>query len=68
MGGLPELVTNGKNGYVFDLDREADLENTLQLLIHQYKNIKFNFDVDKFKVNKITRKYLDVYKQLLEES
>ena len=63
-GGLPELVENGKNGYVFDPDKEGDFEKKLELIkriyIKVYNNLFFNIDI--FLTENVLLKYYQIYK------
>lgn len=62
MGGLSELVTNGKNGYIFELNNNGDFEEKMRLILEMYKNSEFEFDLSAFGLDEIVRKYLKVYK------
>jgi glycosyltransferase involved in cell wall biosynthesis len=62
-GGLPELVENRKNGYIFDPDIDGDFEKKLDLLIQMYRKNQFEFDLNQFNFNDIINRYLDVYSQ-----
>ncbi len=61
MGGLPELVINSKNGYIFDPDIDGDFEEKLALVLEMYKNNKFEFDLNAFGFDEIIGKYLRLY-------
>ena len=64
-GGLPELIEEGKNGYIFELDKEGSFEEKLKLMIFSfYKKEKLSFDISKFSQENITKKYVDVYTKL----
>ena len=56
-GGLPELVEEGKNGYVFDPDKEGDFEEKLKKIIEMKKNNSFSFDKEKFSLDEVIKKY-----------
>ena len=60
-GGLPELVENGKNGYIFDPDLPDDFKNKIELILEMYKNDEFEFDLSAFSYDEIINKYLEVY-------
>jgi len=64
-GGLPELVINGKNGYIFDINIEGDFERKIELVLDMYKNGKFEFDLSAFSIDRIVEKYIEVYNNLL---
>jgi glycosyltransferase involved in cell wall biosynthesis len=63
-GGLPELVQEGKNGYVFDSDTKDDFKEKLDLIIKKYKEQDFKFDITQFKQENIIKGYINVYKKL----
>lgn len=60
-GGTPEMITNGKNGYIFDPDIDGDFEEKLALVLEMYKNNKFEFDLNAFGFDEIIGKYLRLY-------
>ena len=60
-GGLPELVENGKNGYIFNPDIPNDFENKIELILEMYKKNNFEFDLSAFSYDDIINKYLEVY-------
>jgi len=60
-GGTPEMITNGKNGYIFDPDIDGDFEEKLELVLQMYKNGKFEFDLSAFSFNHIVGKYIRMY-------
>jgi len=62
MGGLPELVINSKNGYIFDPEIDGDFEEKLELVLEMYKNHEFEFDLSVFHSDEIIGKYIEVYK------
>ena len=63
-GGLPELIINGKNGFIFDPDRDCDFEEKLKLIIGMYKDYIFEFELDNFNARVITKKYLNIYNKV----
>ena len=60
-GGLPELVENGKNGYIFNPDKQGDFEKKLGLMLDKFYNNTWEFDVSEFELDKIVEKYKKVY-------
>jgi glycosyltransferase involved in cell wall biosynthesis len=62
-GGLPELVKEGKNGYVFDPDIEEDFEKQLELILKMYKTNSFKFDVSSFEIKNLINRYLELYRK-----
>jgi glycosyltransferase involved in cell wall biosynthesis len=60
-GGLPELVINGKNGYIFDPDIEGDFEEKLQCTLEMFKQNAFEFDLSHFGFDAIIQRYIEVY-------
>ncbi|SDN50838.1 Glycosyltransferase involved in cell wall bisynthesis [Desulfonauticus submarinus] len=60
-GGLSELVENGKNGYLFDLDKENDFEEKLRLTIEMYKKKQFEFNTNLFSLDTIINEYINLY-------
>jgi len=61
-GGLPELVEEGKNGYMFDPDKEGDFEEKLKKIIEMKKNSSCNFDnKEKFSLENIINKFMGIY-------
>jgi len=62
-GGLPELVTNGKNGYVFDVENENDFYYKLELIIECFLQNGCEFNLDPFKEHSIIDKYMELYKE-----
>ena len=65
-GGLPELVTNGKNGYIFDVENENDFYAKLELIIECFLKNKCKFDLEPFKEQSIIDKYMELYKEVLK--
>jgi len=68
-GGLPEIVRDGVNGYVFDPDREVDLEEKLSLFaddrnLSQTMADECRASAESYDVGKIAAQYLDVYRKL----
>jgi len=69
-GGLPEIVSNGDNGFVFDPDREGDLEEKLKLFAEEPFRTRDMSDICRkmaaeYSADKIASQYLDVYRQLV---
>ena len=62
-GGLPEIIRNGQNGYIFDPDIIGDFEEKLQLILTDLKSDKFIFDSSRFSMDMICNKYIELYKQ-----
>jgi glycosyltransferase involved in cell wall biosynthesis len=65
-GGLPELVRNGENGYVFDVDNQEDFYSKLELIINCFLKNKCEFNLEPFKEDIIINKYIKTYKEALE--
>ena len=38
MGGIPEIIADNQNGYLFDYNKENDLVNVLERAIAEHKN------------------------------
>jgi len=60
-GGIPELIENGKNGYIFDINNENFIEKLKLFLNTKFdetyiKNFSLNFTSEK-----IVKKYKDIY-------
>lgn len=61
-GGLPELVENGKNGYIFDPNKDGDFEKKLDMLL----NGKFDKEyilkyISEFSIKQIIKNYTKAY-------
>ena len=63
-GGLPEIIRNGQNGYVFEPDIDGDFEDKLELILTDFKSGKFVFDSSKFSMDLICSQYIELYKKL----
>jgi len=60
-GGLPELIKEGRNGYIFDPNKQGDFEYKLRLMIEIFKKRRVLFNSDDFDISRILNKYLEVY-------
>ncbi|MHB1347692.1 MAG: glycosyltransferase, partial [Candidatus Humimicrobiaceae bacterium] len=71
-GGIPELIEDGKTGFIFDPDINKDLENKINLFIDKPQLIsgmtKNCLDLaKKYSAEKITTRHIELYKNLLSE-
>jgi len=64
-GGLPELVINGKNGYVFNPNNTNDFNEKLNLIQELYSSENMIFDSKTFKENYIVQQYVEFYKDVI---
>ena len=61
-GGIPELIENGKNGYIFNSDKEGSFEEKLQLIIKKHQRNRFEFKFNNFLLKYILSNYYKLYK------
>jgi len=70
-GGIPELIKEGKTGFIFDPDKEEDLEEKIRKFIAQpdlipsFSKNCLNFSKG-FTENKIVRKYIFLYRKMIK--
>jgi glycosyltransferase involved in cell wall biosynthesis len=69
-GGLPEIVQDGVNGYVFDPDQEGDLESKLELFTSDPERSRSMTEgcrtaAASYAAGKIAAQYLQVYQELV---
>jgi len=70
-GGLPELVEEGKTGFIFDPDKEGDFERKLKELIKIYRSGLFDSDflkkfaISRFSMEVVVDQYIRIYKAVL---
>jgi len=63
-GGMPELITPGKNGYIFDVEKEENFEDKLAKIIELFQKGTFYFNPHIFDINFVVKRYLDLYKRI----
>jgi glycosyltransferase involved in cell wall biosynthesis len=72
MGGMPEIIEDGKTGYVFESENIADLESKIFLFLDNPKIIKLmqkyiKKKINEFTVERINSQYLKIYHTILEQ-
>lgn len=71
VGGIPEIIQDGKNGFLFDLNSPGDLLNKFRKIYFGYKEIEQIGNnakatvIEKFDINKNAKKYNEYYKRIL---
>ncbi|HUX06500.1 MAG TPA: N-acetyl-alpha-D-glucosaminyl L-malate synthase BshA [Acidobacteriota bacterium] len=71
VGGLPEVVEHGKNGYLFEVgDTGAMAEGAAEIMtdpeVHKRMSAAARSTaVERFPTDRITERYIDIYKRLL---
>lgn len=65
-GALPELVSEGKNGYVFNPDKANDFEAQCDRIIGEHDKLDV-FDVAAFYPGKVRDSYVALYEQLIDK-
>lgn len=72
VGGIPEVIDNGKSGYICELGDIMDMSNkAIELLRNPEKHQEFSrasikLVTDKFQATTIVKQYEDLYKSLLQ--
>ncbi len=67
-GGLPELVKEGKTGFIFDPDKEGDFEEKLEKIVSHIRFFSKREIIEasrQFRKELIIEKYINVYTRLL---
>ena len=71
IGGIPEIIDNGKNGYIIDVDNPVELAKKLIILIQDpKKRISLGIEarkkvIKKFSLNSMFNETMASYKNLI---
>lgn len=65
-GGLPEIIEEGKNGYIFDPDVSGDFGKKLSKIIINRRKLN-SFNQELFSVDKIYNEYFELYNQIIRQ-
>jgi L-malate glycosyltransferase len=72
IGGIPDIISNGENGYLFSPDNSTDLAQKILLisgdsmLIEQFRNRGLETVQMRFSWKEISQQFTDIYQQLIE--
>lgn len=71
VGGIPELIKDGENGFLFDINSRGDLLKKFKDVYTRFSELGFigenarNSVVEKFDIKMNSEKYYEIYKKLL---
>ena len=73
IGGIPDIVKDGINGYLFEAGNERELANKI-LMLYNNENVRKEMGTnsrkiveDKFTWEKVSKRYLEVFEELTEK-
>ncbi|MHB1347687.1 MAG: glycosyltransferase family 4 protein [Candidatus Humimicrobiaceae bacterium] len=71
-GGIPELIEDGKTGFIFEPDKNGEMEAKIKIFIDKPElilNMSKNcvYKAKKYSAEKVTAKYMELYENLLQD-
>lgn len=65
--GHRELVKQGENGYLVEIDDEQELKQKIEDIIENYANRQYRFDVNRYCIENVIKQMIEIYKEVENE-